>query len=207
MIDTLLGNMRRARALASWRRYGLRYGRYVVVTLHRPRLVDDSALLEQTMRSLEIVARKLPVIFPVHPRTRERLTNADLAEPSGVMLVPPLPYRQFLSLEACASAVVTDSGGVQEETTALGIPCFTLRENTERPVTVTHGTNVLCGLDPSRLEEIPEYVSRRRPCAIPPLWDGLAGRRAADEIKRALGLATIERGRSVVGTPVSGRAD
>jgi UDP-N-acetylglucosamine 2-epimerase (non-hydrolysing) len=196
MIDTLRANMRRARTLASWRRYGLPYGGYVVVTLHRPRLVDDSALLEQTMRSLEVVARTLPVVFPVHPRTRERLANADLAEPNGVMLVPPLPYREFLSLEAGASAVVTDSGGVQEETTALGVPCFTLRENTERPVTVTHGTNTLCGLDPSRLEEIPEHLSRPQPCAIPPLWDGLAGRRAADEIRRALGLATIEHGPS-----------
>jgi UDP-N-acetylglucosamine 2-epimerase (non-hydrolysing) len=207
LIDTLFANVRRARALASWRRYGLRHGRYVVVTLHLPRLVDDSALLEQTMRSLEVVARKVPVIFPVHPRTRQRLANADLDEPNGAVLVPPLPYREFLSLETGASAVVTDSGGVQEETTALGIPCFTLRENTERPVTVTHGTNVLCGLDPSRLEEIPAHIRRPRRCAMPPLWDGLAGRRAADEIRRALGLATIERARTAVGTPAGGRAD
>jgi len=189
MIDTLLANVRRARALATWRDHGLRHRRYVLATLHRPRLVDDAQLLEQTMRSLKRVARKLPVIFPVHPRTRERLVTAGLAESNGMLLVPPLAYTQFLSLQAGASAVVTDSGGVQEETTALGVPCFTLRENTERPVTVTHGTNVVLGLEPSRLEEIPECIERPQTRSMPPLWDGRAGRRAADEIRRILGLA------------------
>jgi UDP-N-acetylglucosamine 2-epimerase (non-hydrolysing) len=186
MIDTLLANVDRARALKSWRGYGLEQRGYLLVTLHRPALVDSLLLLRQTIDALEEVARELPVIFPVHPRTRARL--ADIGwEPAHVQIVDPLPYTTFLSLEAGAGAVATDSGGVQEETTALGIPCVTLRENTERPVTLTHGTNVLLGLDPRRLREIPELVTRHRATVIPPLWDGLAGRRAAEAIIRVLG--------------------
>ena len=186
MIDTLLANVERARELAAWRDHGLEQRGYVLVTLHRPALVDSAELLERTMAALAEVSATLPVVFPVHPRTQARLRDLGVETPERVLLVPPLPYTPFLSLEAGAAAVVTDSGGVQEETTALGIPCFTLRDNTERPVTVTHGTNTLLGLDPARISEIPELLARHRAGVVPPLWDGLAGRRAAHEIERAV---------------------
>lgn len=188
MIDTLLSTVRRARALAAWRGYGLKHRRYVLVTLHRPRLVDDPDLLTRTMAALERVARRLPVVFPVHPRTLERLSTLGFVASESLVVATPLPYQRFLSLEAGAAAVVTDSGGVQEETTALGVPCFTLRENTERPVTVSHGTNVLLGLDPDRLKEIPERLGIPLPRRLPPLWDGRAGVRAAHAVESLLGI-------------------
>jgi UDP-N-acetylglucosamine 2-epimerase (non-hydrolysing) len=191
MIDTLLANVATARALAPWEDYELAPRGYVLVTLHRPALVDSLDLLRRTMVALESVARELPVLFPVHPRTRARLAEVEL-DTGRVQLVEPQPYNRFLGLEAEAVAVVTDSGGVQEETTVLGVPCFTLRDNTERPVTVTHGTNVVLGLDPARIAEIPELLSRTRPSLMPPLWDGLAGSRAADEIERFLGLGDVD---------------
>jgi UDP-N-acetylglucosamine 2-epimerase (non-hydrolysing) len=183
MIDTLLANVERARELAAWREFGLENRGYVLVTLHRAALVDDPELMVETMRGLEAIAREIPVLFPVHPRTRDRLRSlGPVAE--GVKLVAPLAYTPFLSLQTGAAAVVTDSGGIQEETTALGIPCFTLRDNTERPVTVTHGTNVVLGLDPSRLAEIPARLRRPRRNVVPPLWDGMAGNRAAVAIEQ-----------------------
>jgi UDP-N-acetylglucosamine 2-epimerase (non-hydrolysing) len=185
MIDTLLANVDAARADAAWRGIGLQQRGYVLVTLHRPALVDSLDRLRATMAGLEAIAREIPVVFPVHPRTESRLRELAF-EAGGVHLVPPLPYSTFLSLQCGAAAIVTDSGGVQEESTALGIPCFTLRENTERPVTITHGTNTLLGLDPSRLAEVPGRMRRHRATVVPPLWDGLAGKRAADAIERAL---------------------
>jgi UDP-N-acetylglucosamine 2-epimerase (non-hydrolysing) len=193
MIDTLLANVRRARRLAMWRRVGLRAGSYVLVTLHRPALVDDQELLARTMRALEAVARDVPVVFPVHPRTLDRLSRLGFVASNRLVITSPLPYRRFLSLEAGAAAVVTDSGGVQEETTALGVPCFTLRDRTERPVTVSHGTNTVLGLDPDRIAEIPALLAdRSAQRRVPPLWDGNAGERAARAIEQALGLAPAE---------------
>jgi UDP-N-acetylglucosamine 2-epimerase (non-hydrolysing) len=191
MIDTLLANVERARALATSTEHGVEPGRYVLVTLHRPSLVDDPELLTRTVAALDAVAAELPVVFPVHPRTRQRLATLGLLETTRVTLAEPQPYRRFLSLQADAAAVVTDSGGVQEETTALGVPCFTLRDNTERPVTLTHGTNVLIGLDPDRLAEIPALLraNGHRRDVRPPLWDGRAGDRAAEAIEARLGLA------------------
>jgi UDP-N-acetylglucosamine 2-epimerase (non-hydrolysing) len=201
MIDTLLANVGRARALAAWEDYGVASRDYVLVTLHRPALVDSPELLHDTMVGLERIAEELPVVFPVHPRTRARLSALGL-DRGRVQLVEPQPYNRFLSLEAEAGAVVTDSGGVQEETTVLGVPCFTLRENTERPVTVTHGTNLVLGLEPSRLAEIPERLGAPRPHLVPPLWDGQAGGRAADEVERLLGAdltAALDVRRSATG--------
>jgi UDP-N-acetylglucosamine 2-epimerase (non-hydrolysing) len=159
---------------------GLEPGRYLLVTLHRPALVDGP-LLAEAMSSLSAVARELPVVFPVHPRTRKML-DGD-AYP-GVTLTDPVGYLDFLSLESSAAAVLTDSGGIQEETTYLGTPCFTLRDNTERPVTIRAGTNTLLGLDPARIAEIPALLEtgdgateRRR---SPKLWDGRAAVRVAD---------------------------
>ena len=132
----------------------------------------------------------MPVLFPVHPRTRARLAgNAELAD--NLHLVDPAGYLEFLSLEADAGAVLTDSGGIQEETTYLGIPCFTLRDNTERPVTIELGTNVLLGLDPARISEIPEIIAGQEKASgpvqdtapePPPLWDGHAADRIADQL-------------------------
>jgi UDP-N-acetylglucosamine 2-epimerase (non-hydrolysing) len=179
MIDTLRANEDAALELEAWREFGLEPGGYVLVTLHRPRLVDDPDLLARTIAALDDVAESLPVIFPVHPRTRKNLDGS-----TRVLLTEPLPYRQFLSLEAKAAAVVTDSGGIQEETTVLRIPCFTLRENTERPITIELGTNTLFGLEPERLRELPMLLAEPKRGQIPPLWDGHAGERAAEEIER-----------------------
>jgi UDP-N-acetylglucosamine 2-epimerase (non-hydrolysing) len=179
MIDTLRANEGAALELEAWREFGLEPGRYVLVTLHRPRLVDDPDLLARTIAALDDVAESLPVIFPVHPRTRKNLDGS-----TRVLMTEPLPYRQFLSLEAKAAAVVTDSGGIQEETTVLRIPCFTLRENTERPITIELGTNTLLGLEPERLRELPTLLAEPKHGQIPPLWDGHAGERAAEEIER-----------------------
>ena len=181
MIDTLRANEDAARSLAAWREFGLEPGRYVLVTLHRPSLVDDPRLLAQTIGGLDQVAETLPVLFAVHPRTRRNLEGS-----TRVLITEPLPYRQFLSLEADAAAVVTDSGGIQEETTVLGVPCFTLRANTERPVTIELGTNTLLGLAPERLREIPSLLANPKSGEIPPLWDGHAGERAADAVERLL---------------------
>jgi UDP-N-acetylglucosamine 2-epimerase (non-hydrolysing) len=190
MIDTLLASLDAARALEAWREHGVERGRYLLVTLHRPALVDRPQLLARAMAALAAVATELPVVFPVHPRTRRNLETAGLGAP-GVVLTPPLSYRSFLSLEAEAAAVVTDSGGVQEETTALEVPCFTLRDTTERPVTVTHGTNVVLGLEPEAIEEIPaRLLGERPPARQPPLWDGHAGKRAADAIEHV--VAAVE---------------
>ena len=181
MIDTLRANEDAALALEAWREFGLEPGGYVLVTLHRPSLVDDAGLLTQTIAALEDVAESLPVIFPVHPRTRRNLEGS-----TRILLTEPLPYRQFLSLEAKAAAIVTDSGGIQEETTALRIPCFTLRQNTERPITIELGTNTLLGLEPERLRELPTLLAEPKHGQIPPLWDGHAGERAAEAIERLL---------------------
>lgn len=187
MIDSLFACVDEARELAAWNSLGVEHGGYVLVTLHRPSLVDSPALLATTMAALGDLSRRLPVVFPVHPRTRTRLTVAGAANRVGLHLIDPLPYRTFVSLEIGAAAVVTDSGGVQEETTALGVPCFTLRDNTERPVTITDGTNVLLGLDPGRLRTVVDSLGAQpEEPKRPQLWDGRAGIRAAAEIERLL---------------------
>jgi UDP-N-acetylglucosamine 2-epimerase (non-hydrolysing) len=188
MIDTLFQNVDKARALNVWKEYGVEKGDYVLVTLHRPALVDDAQLLMRTVAALGVVAEAVPVVFPVHPRTRRQIEGLGLSVSGRIKLIEPQPYGRFLSLESAAMAVVTDSGGVQEETTALGIRCFTLRNNTERPVTVSHGTNIVLGLDPDRLAGIPDYLELPLREERPPLWDGHAGERAADEIEAALGI-------------------
>ena len=183
MIDSLRRALDAARAGAPWEKYGLTPQRYGLVTLHRPALVDDPDLLRETMLALCDISAEVPVLFPVHPRTRARLAQAGLLPPiagSDVLVVEPAPYLDFLGLEAGAQFVLTDSGGVQEETTALAVPCFTLRDSTERPVTVDLGTNVLLGREPARVREIPRLLKRLRPTPPPiPLWDGRAGERVA----------------------------
>jgi UDP-N-acetylglucosamine 2-epimerase (non-hydrolysing) len=178
MIDTLVALEERFRARDAARSIGAEPGGYLLVTLHRPALVDGP-LLREAMEALETVAAELPVVFPVHPRTRKMLGGTEYR---GVTLADPVGYLDFLSLEADAAAVLTDSGGIQEETTYLGVRCFTLRDNTERPVTIRAGTNTLLGLDPRRITEIPalvEQASRSVP-KPPDKWDGRAAERVAD---------------------------
>jgi UDP-N-acetylglucosamine 2-epimerase (non-hydrolysing) len=180
MIDTLValeGRFREAGAAAG---LGLEPGSYALVTLHRPALVDGE-LLPETLAQLAALAKQMPVIFPVHPRTRKMMEGIR-AEHPGLLLSEPLGYLEFLSLLADAGAVLTDSGGIQEETTYLGIPCFTLRANTERPVTIRAGTNTLLGLDPAAIAGIPAALAQRSgpPPLPPPLWDGRASERVAD---------------------------
>jgi UDP-N-acetylglucosamine 2-epimerase (non-hydrolysing) len=189
MIDTLFDRLPAARERAAWLDHGVPYRGYLLATLHRPALVDTPALLARTIDALNAVARSLPVVFPVHPRTLARLDALGIEASPNVTLLEPQSYLPFLSLQYGAAAVVTDSGGVQEETTALGVPCFTLRANTERPVTVTHGTNTILGLDPSRIASVPELLQQRRLHRVPPLWDGRAGERAAAAIEDLLGVA------------------
>jgi UDP-N-acetylglucosamine 2-epimerase (non-hydrolysing) len=184
MIDSLRQYEARARARAAWRPYGVKHGEYVLVTLHRPSNVDDPRRLSEIVSSLAAVGNSAPVIFPVHPRTRARLADADLLgrlESSGVRCIDPVGYLDFLSLQTGAGAIVTDSGGVQEEASALGVDCYTLRANTERPVTITHGTNELIGDEPDALRDVRLSGRPPTPCAIP-LWDGHAADRAADAL-------------------------
>jgi UDP-N-acetylglucosamine 2-epimerase (non-hydrolysing) len=181
MIDSLVAVDARFRAERMAERLGERPGDYLLVTLHRPALVDGP-LLPDVMERLTSVARELPVVFPAHPRTLKMM--AHLEPGPGVRVIDPVGYLEFLSLEADAGAVLTDSGGVQEETTFLGVPCFTLRDNTERPVTIRAGTNHLLGLDPARIDELLPALQDavEAPSEPPPLWDGRAAERIADVI-------------------------
>jgi UDP-N-acetylglucosamine 2-epimerase (non-hydrolysing) len=184
MIDSLRRLEAKARERVAWRAHGVDEGEYVLVTLHRPSNVDEPRQLAEIVSALSAIGRRSPVVFPVHPRTRARLSDAGLntrLAAARVRCIDPLGYLDFLSLQAGAGAIVTDSGGVQEEASALGIPCYTLRANTERPVTITHGTNVLLGDDPSALVTVRLAGRPPTPCAIP-LWDGHAAERAADAL-------------------------
>jgi UDP-N-acetylglucosamine 2-epimerase (non-hydrolysing) len=183
MIDTLVAMRPRIEALRAGDKLGLPRGGYLVVTLHRPSLVDGP-LLADVMHALTAIAQRLPVVFPVHPRTRAALATHDLGRErdARLMLLDPIGYLEFLSLVNDSAGVLTDSGGIQEETTFLGIPCLTLRSTTERPITCTVGTNTLLGLDPGRILEVPELLEhgRRRIGRIPDAWDGHAAKRIVD---------------------------
>ncbi|MBT2477413.1 non-hydrolyzing UDP-N-acetylglucosamine 2-epimerase [Streptomyces sp. ISL-94] len=179
MIDTLLANLDRARESDILDRYGLTRGGYGLVTLHRPANVDDPAALGGLLKALGEIAGRCPLLLPVHPRAAERL--ADIGVPGGIRLVPAAGYLDFLALQDSARLVLTDSGGIQEETTALGVPCVTLRENTERPITVEEGTNVLAGTDPERIVTTVHRVLDDPPAPrCPALWDGRASDRIAE---------------------------
>jgi UDP-N-acetylglucosamine 2-epimerase (non-hydrolysing) len=159
--------------------------RYVLVTLHRPSNVDDPEWLVSVLSLLQAVAKDVPVLFPVHPRTRARLQGAKLST-GELQLLDPMPYLEFLGMQTAAAAVITDSGGIQEETTYLGIPCFTLRENTERPITISVGSNVLIGRDLEALRRQLGHAleGRFKSSAVPELWDGSASQRIAELIAR-----------------------
>ncbi len=155
--------------------------KYALVTLHRPANVDGSAALKGILESMLEVNRDLTVVFPAHPRTRQRISDFGL-HAGQLRVLDPLPYVEFLGLQSRATVVITDSGGIQEETTYLGVPCLTLRENTERPITVSRGTNVLVGRDPEKLQmELARVLAgQQKKGIVPPLWDGRAGERIAD---------------------------
>jgi UDP-N-acetylglucosamine 2-epimerase (non-hydrolysing) len=180
MIDSLRRFEDAAVARRPWQRAGMNAGDYVLITLHRPSNVDLTHQLERIVRALVGLAGHTDVVFPVHPRTRARLEATGLLEglETAVHCMEPVGYLDFLGLEAGAGAIVTDSGGVQEEASAFGIPCFTLRANTERPVTITQGTNTLLGADPAPIVAIRPGTGEHRAAEIEG-WDGRAGERVA----------------------------
>ena len=185
MIDSLRQNLERARQSNIAERLGIGGMNYGVVTLHRPANVDDPAALDEIMGALRVIAENTPLFWPVHPRTRARLEGGTVPLPRELRLLEPLGYLDFLSLEADASVVLTDSGGIQEETTALGVPCLTLRDNTERPVTIELGTNRLAGTKKaSILAAWDELRNSPRPAQVPPLWDGSAGERSREVLRQ-----------------------
>jgi UDP-N-acetylglucosamine 2-epimerase (non-hydrolysing) len=191
MIDSLLGNLERANQSNVCAGLGLSEKTYAVLTLHRPSNVDDREALARVITALEEIAKRLPIVFPAHPRTRKMITELGLSERiesnKGLLLIDPVGYLDFLQLINRSCLVLTDSGGIQEETTVLGIPCITLRENTERPITVEMGTNTIAGTDPasiikaalSALDNPPNSSVPR----VPPLWDGHTADRILDALR------------------------
>jgi UDP-N-acetylglucosamine 2-epimerase (non-hydrolysing) len=198
MIDSLHAALPRARQSRIHDQVGVRKGEYALATLHRPSNVDEPAALAKLLDVLGEVANRLPMVFPIHPRTRARLSGdasvrRKVEAARGLVLIDPVGYLDFLALTSNARLVITDSGGIQEETTALGIPCLTVRKNTERPVTVEIGTNTLVGTDPSDI--VPAAIAvlegRGKKGRVPELWDG----HAAERFARILVRFCEERGR------------
>jgi UDP-N-acetylglucosamine 2-epimerase (non-hydrolysing) len=188
MIDTLLANLDRFDAAVMRARFDLPE-RYAVATVHRPANVDDPAHARRIVAMLQAVAGRVPLVLPLHPRGRPVLESLGLESDESLRVVEPLGYVDFLSLVRGATVVVTDSGGIQEETTVLGVPCLTVRPNTERPITISHGTNRLC--EPEDVPAAVDAILASGPMSVgdgPPLWDGHAGERIADEIVVWLGV-------------------
>jgi UDP-N-acetylglucosamine 2-epimerase (non-hydrolysing) len=178
MIDSLRKHLPRAMQSDIRDRLGMADERYGLVTLHRPANVDDDRQRGEILEALSIISAELPLLWPVHPRTRARLERGSVALPPRMHLLDPLGYLDFLRLQAESFVVLTDSGGIQEETTVLGVPCLTLRENTERPVTIECGTNRLAGVSKDSILQAWNAVRLARPKGVlPPLWDGKAGER------------------------------
>jgi UDP-N-acetylglucosamine 2-epimerase (non-hydrolysing) len=199
MIDSLLHCLPLAQQSPIGNELGLRNGKgwqpFGVLTLHRPSNVDSTEKLAELLGAIDAIAQQVPIVFPVHPRTQQRLAHSGIKHRPQLRLISPLGYLDFLCLLSKATLTLTDSGGIQEETTALGVPCLTLRENTERPVTVSQGTNVLVGTSPSKIVAVAEQILRGdgKRGRTPPLWDGHAAKRIVEILLRA-GL----RGRSRV---------
>ena len=190
MIDSVLANLERARARDTLARLELEPGEYALLTLHRPSNVDDPAKLRMLFDALETIHRAIPIVFPVHPRTTAAIEDRLAGLRPELRLTEPLGYLDFLSLMADARLVLTDSGGVQEETTALGVPCLTLRENTERPVTVSEGTNTIVGGDPEKIVNEARRIlaGQGKKGRVPHLWDGRAAARIVDVLEQDLGV-------------------
>ena len=192
MIDTLLANLERAKKLDTLERLGLTEGKFCLLTLHRPSNVDDPARLAELFGALEEIHDRVPIVFPVHPRTATNISEALGGRDLKFQIIEPQDYLDFLRLMADAKIVLTDSGGVQEETTALGTPCFTLRDSTERPITVTHGTNTMVGADREVIlrEVMAALDGNPKVGNVPDLWDGKASERIANVLERDLGAAS-----------------
>ncbi|MEO6656355.1 MAG: UDP-N-acetylglucosamine 2-epimerase (non-hydrolyzing) [Pyrinomonadaceae bacterium] len=189
MIDSLLQHLRLAELSNVREELDITDGRYAVTTLHRPSNVDDKIVFSGLLEALLAISARLPVIFPVHPRTRAKIDEFGFAATianSNIRLIEPLGYLDFMRLYSGASLVLTDSGGLQEETTVLGIPCLTLRHNTERPITIEMGTNILVGTDPEKIKQaainVLDSVNSPAEVRIPPLWDGKTAARICDEL-------------------------
>lgn len=191
MIDTLFRYRERAGASDVLKRLHISTGRYAALTLHRPSNVDDEGTLGMVLSGVARIQSEVPIVFPVHPRTRRRLESIMAALPAmpGLCLTDPLPYLDFVQLMANARCVLTDSGGVQEETTALEVPCLTLRHNTERPITVERGTNRIVGVDPASIYRAwREVTNGEWPAGeLPELWDGKAATRIVQVLLNAKG--------------------
>jgi len=193
MIDSLEKHKDIARRSNVLERLALKERNYCVLTLHRPSNVDDAAILSRVLSAIAKIQTRMPVVFPVHPRTRKNLLAPGVREiveaSPSLMLLEPLGYIDFLRLLISAKLILTDSGGIQEESTVLGVPCLTLRENTERPVTVTSGTNTIVGTDPEKIVHEAEetFAGRGKEGRVPPLWDGKASARVASIIGDWLG--------------------
>ncbi len=190
MIDSLEMMREKIENQAAFEEFGVKGGNYGLITLHRPSNVDDSETLEKFCRALVSIARKLPLIFPVHPRTRKNLETFKLMtllnDAEGLILAEPVNYIRFMSLVFNCCLVITDSGGIQEETTYLGIPCLTLRPNTERPVTIDQGTNQLCKLENLEISVDGIISGNIGKSSVPELWDGKAAGRVVESIKSFL---------------------
>lgn len=189
MIDSLLDHLKLAESSMVRKELGVDGKDYAVLTLHRPSNVDDKEVFGGILDALLLIAERLPIIFPVHPRSRSRIDEFGFAERianSSIKLIEPLGYLDFMRIYSGAKLVLTDSGGLQEETTVLGIPCLTLRHNTERPITIELGTNVLVGTDAEKIKQAAsdalEYKASTG-AKIPPLWDGKTAGRICDELK------------------------
>ena len=192
MIDTLLTNVERARARPVLDELGLTRKGFGLVTLHRPANVDHEEEFAQLIGALGTIAADCPLVFPVHPRTVHQLDGVDM--PAGIIITEPFGYLDFVALQDAAALVLTDSGGVQEETTVLGTPCLTLRDNTERPITITEGTNTVVGRDPEVIvSEARIRLNEGWPVRRPALWDGKAGDRCATAIIETLDARAAKR--------------
>jgi len=192
MIDTLLRQWPKAEASPILQQLGLEVGRYAVLTLHRSSNVDAPAVLGRILDALEVIQRELPILFPIHPRTRKALEDSPLvrrmAGMPNIRMMNPAGYLEFLKMISSAKIVLTDSGGIQEETTILKVPCLTLRENTERPITVEVGSNQVVGTDPGRILAAYRAVvsGQWRQPQVPPLWDGHAAHRIVQILVKKL---------------------
>jgi UDP-N-acetylglucosamine 2-epimerase (non-hydrolysing) len=212
MIDSLLSHLDRAQGSSARANLGLQDKEYAVLTLHRPSNVDDTASFVRVLEALEEIAGRMPIVFPAHPRTRKMIEELGLGprveKIKGLLVTDPVGYLDFLQLLSGARLALTDSGGIQEETTVLGIPCITLRENTERPITVEMGTNTIAGTDPASITKAAfsalDNPPNRSALRVPPLWDGHTADRILDALLEMSEVSTGS-GSDRVASPISSR--